>query len=191
MSEEALDNVLIDDNHGYKEEIEYAGFWIRVGAGMIDLLIFIPVFVLSYFNQFNIKSIALLYVLTVLSALYKPLLEWRYGATLGKMACKIKVVNKELKPISIDQAFGRYIPWAISTIIQLMAATSIYLAPNFKNIDTYIELTELSQDSPLNTISSVYSVVFLIIICWLIFDKKKQGLHDKIAKTFCIKIKKD
>lgn len=178
----------IENNFGFKEEIQYAGFWIRVAASLIDLLIMIPILVLGYFNQINLKSIVILYVLTILSALYKPLLEWRYGATLGKMACKIKVVNEKLKPISIDQAFGRYIPWAISAILQLMVATNIFLSPKFTSAHTYMEIGILTQESPLNNVSSIYSLIFLLIVSWVIFDPRKQGVHDKIAKTFCIKV---
>ena len=179
------------NNFGLKEEIHYAGFWIRVGAGMLDMLVMAPIFVLSYFNQFDFKSLAILYIMTIISVLYKPLMEFKYGATLGKMACKIKVVNKELKGISIDQAFTRYTPWAISVVIQLMMGTSLFLAPEFANADTYAEIQAITQDSPLNMISGVYSLIFVLLICWLIFDKKNQGVHDKMAKTFCIKIVKD
>jgi uncharacterized RDD family membrane protein YckC len=186
MSEENI----VDDNHGFKEEVEYAGFWIRVGAGLIDILVMIPIFAVSYFNQFDIKSLALLYILTIISVMYKPLLEFKYGATLGKMAVGIKVVNLEMQRITLDQAFGRYIPWAISVVIQLMIGTSLFLAPKFSSADTYLEIQAITQDSPLNMISGIYSLVFVLLICWLIFDKKNQGIHDKIAKTLCIKIKK-
>ncbi len=191
MSEESLDQQVIDDKNGYQEEIEYAGLWIRLGAAVIDTLVLIPIIGLSMYNQFDIKSLTLLYVLTVLSALYKPLMEWRFGATLGKMACKIKVVNEDLKPISIDQSFGRYAPWAISVVIQLLVATQIFMDPGFKAADTFIEIGVIAQNSPLNNVSSIYNLIFFIIVGWLIVDKKKQGVHDKIAKTFCIKIPKD
>jgi len=183
------DNVT-DNNHGYQEEIEYAGFWIRFGAGLIDMLVMIPIIAISLYNQFDIKSIVLLYVLTVLSALYKPLMEWRYGATLGKMACKIKVVNEDLNPISIDQGFGRYIPWGISAILQLMAATYIFSNPGFSAADTFMKIGVIAQNSPLGNISNFYNLVFLIIVGSLIFDKKSRGFHDKIAKTMVIKVKK-
>ena len=162
MSEESLDDVLTDNNYGYQEETEYAGLWIRVGAALIDILVMIPLFVISYYNQIDMKSLVLLYILTVLSALYKPLMEWRYGATLGKMACKIKVVNEKLKPISIDQRLGRYIPWGISVIIQLMAATNIFTAAGFKTANTYMEIVALAQNYPLNTVSSIYSVILVV-----------------------------
>tara|TARA_B100000809_G_scaffold250625_1_gene283290 strand:+ start:2827 stop:3399 length:573 start_codon:yes stop_codon:yes gene_type:complete len=190
MSEDKIEEVTLD-NHGYKEEIEYAGFWIRFGAALIDMLVLIPIIALGMYNQFDMKSIVLLYVLTVISSLYKPLMEWRFGATLGKMACKIKVTNEALNPISIDQAFGRYIPWGISAVIQLMAATFVFSYPTFNAADTFMEIGVIAQMSPLTNISNFYNIVFLIIIGSLVFDKKSRGFHDKIAKTAVIKVIQD
>jgi len=191
MSEEALDDVLIEDNHGFKEEIEYAGFWIRVGAAIIDTFVFIPIIIIGFYNLFSVKSIFLLFILTLCQNLYKPLMEWRYGATLGKMACNIKVVNQDMKPISIDQSFGRFIPWVISAVITLISSTNMYLSSNFQYLDSFSKLSEFSQDgSSINTISTVYSFLFLIMVCCVAFDSRKRGLHDMIAKTFCIKINK-
>ena len=182
---------MTDNNHGYQEEIEYGGFWIRFAAALIDTLIFIPIMVISFYNLFTLKSVVLLYILTLLTSIYKPLMEWRYGATLGKMACKIKVVNENQEFISLDQAFGRYIPWAISVIITLMSSTRMYLSAEFQNLNTYMDLTAFSQNDPLNTISTIYSLIFLIIVGSLIFDKHKRGFHDKIAKTMVIKVSKN
>ena len=190
MSTEENIEDMLDDKHGFKEEIEYAGIGHRLGAGLIDGLVMIPIFVLSYFNQFNIKSLVLLYVLTLISVLYKPLLEFKYGATLGKMALGITVVNLEMKRITLDQSFLRYMPWAISVIIQLMLGTILYQSPSFASADTYLDIQTITQDSPLNMVSLVYSIIFFIAILWLVFDKKNQGLHDKIAKTYCIKTPK-
>jgi uncharacterized RDD family membrane protein YckC len=40
----------------------------------------------------------------------------KYGATLGKMACKIKVVDPEGNPISYGRAFGRYFAKILSSL---------------------------------------------------------------------------
>ena len=37
-----------------------AGFWIRVGAQIVDTLVFIPIIILSYWNLFSLKSTAVL-----------------------------------------------------------------------------------------------------------------------------------
>lgn len=190
MSEESLNEDFINDKHGYQAEIEYAGLWIRLGAAFIDMLVLFPIIGLNIYNQFDTKSIVLLYFLTVISSLYKPLMEWRFGATLGKMVCKIKVLNEDLKPISIDQSFGRYIPWGISVVIQLMAATFIFSDPMFTNADTITEMDAIARLSPLNKISNTYNLIFLVIIGSLVIDQKSRGFHDKISKTVVIKIPK-
>jgi uncharacterized RDD family membrane protein YckC len=190
MSENSIEETAFD-NHGYKEEIEYAGFWLRLGAAFVDTLVMAPIIALSLYNQFDTKSIILLYALTVLSILYKPLMEWRFGATVGKMAFKLKVLNEDLKPISIDQGFGRYIPWGISAVLQLMAANFIFSDPGFNAADTFMEIGVIAQRSPLTNISNIYNILFVIIVGSLIIDKKSRGFHDKIAKTVVIKIAKD
>ena len=173
--------------HGFKEEVEYASFWIRVGAALIDTLVFAPLIALSFVNLFYVKSLVLLYVMMVLQALYKPLMEFKYGATLGKMAVKIKVVNEEHNPITIDQSFGRYLPWVISTVISLITTTAMYMSADFHSLTTYMQLAEFSENLPLNTVSQAYNFIFLLLILWMVIDKKNQGVHDKIAKTMVIK----
>lgn len=191
MSEEYLNEGFTDDTQDGQEETQYASFWIRLGAAVIDMLVLFPIIGLNIYNQFDTKSIALLYFLTLASSLYKPLMEWRFGATLGKMACKIKVLNEDLKPIGIDQSFGRYIPWGISVVIQLMAATFIFSDPMFKAAKTIMEIEAIARLSPLSNISNTYNLIFLVIIGSLVIDKKSRGFHDKIAKTVVIKIPKD
>ncbi len=190
MSEENLQESDFEV-HGFKEEVEYASFWIRVAAALIDTVVFAPLIVLSFVNLFYVKSLVLLYVMMVLQALYKPLMEFKYGATLGKMAVKIKVVNEEQHPITLDQSFGRYLPWVISTVISLITTTAIYMSVDFNNLTSYMQLAEISESMPLNTVSQAYNFIFLILILWMTIDKKNQGVHDKIAKTMVIKAKKD
>ena len=83
------------------ENVEYAGFWIRVGASLIDFLVLLPVVGLSIFNMMSIKSMSLMLVLTIAGAIYKPYFEWKKGATIGKSAVGIKVVNMNFEPITI------------------------------------------------------------------------------------------
>ncbi|PCJ28381.1 MAG: hypothetical protein COA97_01765 [Flavobacteriales bacterium] len=191
MNEEITEENQIDDNHGFKEEVEYAGFWIRVGAALLDFLVFIPIIAFGFYNLLSLKSITLLYIITVASQLYKPLMEWKYGATLGKMACKIQVVNYDLGKINIDQAFGRYIPWVLSGVLQLLSATAIYNSSGFAAIDTFEEMGSMSQEgSSIDMVIQIYNIIFFIFVGSLVFDKHKRGFHDKIAKTQVIKISK-
>ncbi|HEX3628163.1 MAG TPA: RDD family protein [Verrucomicrobiae bacterium] len=104
-------------------ELAYASFWSRFGAYFLDLVI------LMVFNQFIVRGImliatgtilprpgimpvALTVFVTVFPALvgiaYEAILIGKYGATLGKMALKIKVVTADGGRVSYARAFGRY-----------------------------------------------------------------------------------
>lgn len=94
MSDHILDENY-DDLDGEERNYRFAGFWIRVGATIVDILVMLPFVGLSFYILLVLKSLPLMIVITVIMAAYKPLMEYQYGATLGKMAVGIKVVNEE------------------------------------------------------------------------------------------------
>lgn len=171
------------------ENVEYAGFWIRVGASLIDFLVLLPVVGLSIFNMLSIKSMSLMLVLTIAGAIYKPYFEWKKGATIGKSAVGIKVVNMNFEPITLNQALIRYFPWMINYTLALILDFFLFTSPEFGTTTDFVELGMITEGLPFDAINRVYNFVFLILVGSLIFDKFKQGIHDKSAGTFCIKSK--
>src|SRR5690242_1599640 len=88
--------------------VVYGGFWIRFGAIIIDGIILSPVaFGLLYFNATMWKSMPILILGSLVQIAYKPFCEIYYGATLGKMALKLKVVNYEYNSINTVEGLGR------------------------------------------------------------------------------------
>ncbi|MEM7572883.1 MAG: RDD family protein [Bacteroidota bacterium] len=166
--------------------VRFAGFGPRLAATLIDFLALIPISGLIAYNAVEIKSLPLLFVLFGLANLYKPFMEWKEGATLGKMAMKIKVVNKDLGPISGEQAFHRYALWIGTMFISVAMEVQLFNAPNFGDMTDYMETREWLQNSSLSTINFVYFTFFLIAVGSLVIDERKQGLHDKLARTYCI-----
>lgn len=141
-----------------ENEYEYAGFWIRVGASLIDAIILamftLPITMMVYGdsmweNESFIMGPADFLVNWVLPAL-TVILFWLYkSATPGKMILKLKVLNAEDgQALSVGQAIGRYLGYFVAMIS------------------------------------------FFIGIFWVGFDKKKQGWHDKLAKTVVVRNKK-
>ena len=188
-----MENTILDDGFSESsnplENVRYAGFGPRLGAMLIDALILAPLTVLGFYNSINFKSLPLMLVISFASFLYKPYLEWKRSATFGKTAVGIKVVNYSMENIDLNQAIARYFPWVISFMISFIMSITLYLSPGFNDVSDFIELNTLLQKSPLNTINSIYSVIFLILVGSLIADAKKQGVHDKYAQTYCIKAK--
>ena len=137
------------------EDTQYAGFWIRTGAVLIDAIFWIIVMgiplTLIYGKEYWVGEqlfygfwdLMIGYVFPLVATVWFWL---HYFGTPGKMALKLKIVDaKTGNKLTVGQAVGRY----------------------FAYIPAMIPL-------------------FLGII-WVGIDKKKQGLHDKLAGTVVIK----
>ncbi|MGY1457564.1 RDD family protein [Luteimonas sp. A534] len=139
------------------QELEYVGFWARVGATIIDwiiiLLVTLPLTVMIYGWEYFTNDEAPFFagpadfLISWVLPFVAVVLFWVYKqATPGKMAVSARVVDARTgNPMSVGQAIGRYIAYFVSTI-------------------------------PL----------FLGII-WVAFDPKKQGWHDKLAGTVVVR----
>lgn len=153
-----------------KAGMQYGGFWIRFVAQIIDgiiigipMSIFYAIFVGSMVTnsvQVNVTtgevgvntgsifaSMGLLWIVALVIGFGYPIfMLGKFGATLGKMALGLKVVDENYQPISYGKAALREI------VGKWISAIVLYLG-----------------------------------FIWIGIDEKKQGWHDKIAKTYVIK----
>lgn len=109
-------------------EVEYAGFWIRLAAYLIDviLLAFVSWGIVNVFYFIGMWA-------------------WK-GQTLGQMVANVKVVQANGKPCDLRSAVLRFLGYLVCCL--------------------------------------TLGIGFLIIA----FDRRKQGLHDKIADTYVIRV---
>ena len=112
------------------EDLEYAGFWVRTGAALIDtilmLIIIIPILTLIYGSDYWARESSFLgfwdlffnYVLPAIAIV----LFWVYkSATPGKIALKLSIVDaKTGEKASTSQLIGRYFGYYISMIPLLL-----------------------------------------------------------------------
>lgn len=97
---------------------QYAGFWLRVGATLIDIVIMLVVILLPltliYGEQvwlgekliLGFWDVILNYVLPFVATIWFWL---RFFGTPGKMALRLKIVDAETgDKLSLGQAIGRY-----------------------------------------------------------------------------------
>jgi uncharacterized RDD family membrane protein YckC len=147
-------------------EVRYAGFWIRVLAGILDMMIIIAIYgillaiglgIVIIFQGLDFKhpvdenvmiGLIIVGVITtnLVYYLYFAILEsssWQ--ATIGMRICRLKITNFAFQRIGFWRAFGRELFTIISGFI-------------------------------------LYIGYFMIA-----FTKKKQGLHDIIADTYVIR----
>ena len=113
--------------------MDYAGFWIRFGAlvidgfilGIINLIIFVPLGMLMPTSPDS--GMAILSVMPLLMLLqygipaaYDTWFVGKYGATPGKMACKLKIAVTDGSRLSYLRALGRHFAKYLSGMILLI-----------------------------------------------------------------------
>lgn len=167
----------------------YAGFWVRTGAALLDTLILLPVIGLSFYNSFAMKSFAIMALCSLVSLLYKPLLEWKRSATFGKSILGLRLIDKDENSITGMQSLIRNSPWIASGILSFLVSVQLYGNEAFHEASSFLEIGELSQTSSLNSLNMLISFAFLIVVLIVAFDSRKQGAHDMMAKTFCVRTK--
>jgi uncharacterized RDD family membrane protein YckC len=139
------------------QEVNYAGFWIRTGAALIDtvlvMLVTLPLLVAiygwAYFDASQTGIVAgpadfvISWVLPAVGVIGFWIVR---QATPGKMAVSTRIVDAESgEPAGAGQLVGRYLAYFVATI-------------------------------PLG-----------LGILWVAFDKRKQGWHDKLAGTAVVR----
>lgn len=139
------------------DDTEYAGFWIRFGASLIDgfvlgipiglfTIIFISIYSMNNVGEMTLAPLLLMYSIDIVAVLlyYILLTSGKHQGTVGKMMVGIKVVDRFGKPIGKGRALGRFL--------------SCYL-------------------------SGFFYIGYIIAA----FTPKKQALHDYIASTYVVK----
>lgn len=159
----------------------FAGFWIRVGAYAIDMLILLIVFVPSMF----VKDAFLYLVLLIPLVLYKPLLEGTLGATAGKLALGLRVVDEQGQPIGIVTGFVRagifilpILPQAILHVKMLEEGISVL---------DFERAAEFQQQHAVLSHANLALNILVFASCVMIgLNMKKRGLHDHLAATYVV-----
>ena len=165
-------------------EYKYSTFWPRFCAGFIDGLIFMPVGWIYSFTFSHFASVPLRILACVISSsaflVYSIWMHGRRGQTLGKMACKVVVLDVSERPLSMRQAVLRDIfgvvllPIGLAINISgILRGIDISLPANFTAIDWIITYSAIGW--------------FLIEVVTMLTNDKRRALHDFIAGSVVIR----
>jgi uncharacterized RDD family membrane protein YckC len=135
--------------------LEYAGFWVRLGANVIDIAIIALFLYAVYLIILEFTNITIFWILSYFATgciiwflvivYFAGFWAWR-GQTPGKMIMGIKIIRTDSSPITLSYSLYRFVGY----------------------------------------------IVCMFTLCigfiWVAFDKRKQGLHDKIADTYVVKL---
>lgn len=185
MYEDILD-FNYEDEQQQQPALPYAGFWVRVAAAVVDGLIFIPLGIMSVYNTLSINSLVLELVMTVIYLGYKPFLEYHYGATLGKMAVKVQVIDLDGGPIDVQQSIVRNIPYLLAIALSRITTLAVQFRTDFSELDSLAEYNRLMEETGYPLLSTLINMFFVISCLVVAFRKDRQALHDMMAETYCI-----
>nr|WP_307011209.1 RDD family protein [Acinetobacter calcoaceticus] len=172
----------------------YAGFWKRLSAGIIDMVVMIPFMVITHFTQSIsiVSSMITLVIMAILGITYTIYFHYRFGATIGKMVVGIKITRPDGSKITPIQAvlrssvdIGFCIIMVISQLIALnYADPEIYLNAGPIDRAKYILILYPAWYSVVSSASELWTWSEFIV---LLFNKRKRAIHDFIAGTIVIK----
>ncbi|ENW20864.1 RDD family protein [Acinetobacter haemolyticus] len=136
------------------DKYEYAGFWVRVGAAILDTIIILAILIplmmlLSPSVTDNLTRTSWSWtdwIGQILSAVFYIFCWVKFAGTPGKRLLRLKVLDEQTgNHVSVGQGIIRYIGYIPATL------------------------------------------VLFIGLIWIAFDRKKQGWHDKMAKTVVVR----
>jgi uncharacterized RDD family membrane protein YckC len=181
-------------NSEFFQEIEYAGFWSRLGALIIDGLISIPLILLvMYLNgrgkEFNYYTLCLNLVFTLWYFVYLPK---RYGGTPGKLSLGLRITREDGQPIQWKEAFLRY-----SVLLAFQLSNSMVMFFSIMQADdaTFASLGWMKRTAYLASFYPEYFKLYqwcsgawyIVGIIVLVANSKCRAVHDFIAGTVVIK----
>ena len=158
---------------------KYQTFFNRLGATLIDAIIFLPVLFLSneLFGPDPEKSIGWQIIQNGLYYAYSIIGHTLYGQTIGKKITSIKVVQNqdENKLLSFRQSFMRDSIGVAIFLLQILI-----LVFNYGD-------TEIGEQ-----IISLSTLVWIVAeMVTMLFNNKRRSIHDFIANSVVIKLKND
>jgi uncharacterized RDD family membrane protein YckC len=183
---EQMENLLNDFE---EPQYRYVGFLPRFGALFIDGLILL---VVNYLLRIPLaeldNNLVALIIAAIVPLFYNLFLEYKYGATLGKMLLKIRIVNYELQPPTISNVILRNIIYIGLQFVSF----GIELKGYFNIQSSGSDFTEFNDFiTPQLIITLLFSgsvfIIYIIEMIFLLNDPKFRALHDRIGKTYVVK----
>ena len=172
----------------------YAGFWARLLAAIVDIIVFIPIIVIfHYLQSINIRlTIFVVVFYSCLFSAYSVYFNLKYGGTIGKLITGIRITKPDGNKIQIKEALLRssvdIFYGLVFAIAQVYAIKKV--DPNAYLVAGYMERVRLTLPlhpefmKHMDKLNEVWYWSELIV---LLFNKRKRALHDFIAGTVVIK----
>jgi len=150
-------------------------------------MIFLPTVVLLFIDLLEWKNFFVVVLICVPSFIYKPFMESLKGATVGKLACGLRVIDENGGNLPLGKAYLRSLPNLAALFVAMLSYTLLFADPAFMAATTIIDFIALRQSNELAGATFIIEV-FILIDCLIVaFNPQKRALHDYLAGSYCIR----
>ena len=174
-------------------DLKYGGFWRRLGAILIDALVFIPV-ILAYNGIAHIScgwTLCGQIGMAIIGTAYTVGCHAKFGRTLGKLATGLRVVRPDGSAIGWKHAWLRSsvdIGFSVLAMVALAMALQAIPDEQFSGVGWQARWgnIEAHKQTQLAWVDGVQMVWFWSEVVVMLFNRKRRALHDYIAGTVVI-----
>lgn len=170
----------------FKEKQKYRTFWLRFCALFIDGLVFAPLTILNmyFWNHWaehtGMMIRCCLFIIFCFSyEIYVIGMHGKFGQTLGKMVCKVKVFTVDDQDLNIRIAFKR-------ELLTLSVAV-VFLLTELPLILQGYNPSEAGKHNGIYSLISFFAFAADLIV--LFSNNKRRALHDIIGGTVVVNLK--
>ena len=119
--------------------MQYAGFWRRFGASLIDILILMPIGLFVLWGEAQSRLFQLYYVIPELlfGFWFHVYLVKRYGGTPGKLWLNIKIAKLDGSDIGYKESMLRYSVLFIFTLLTTSVVFTVDQATFLVRVDDH------------------------------------------------------
>lgn len=167
MEENILDAPSLENT-----EIHKAKLWRRLLASIID--VFILILISLILGILDLGNLYLIIFLVILIG-YKLGMEYMYGATIGKLIFRIRIVTLKMESATLFQVIVRNSIIVANQLIKILMAYRVI---------GYEEAFDIAV--PFVLVQVLFGLIFCIDVIVLLFNRNDQALHDLMAKTIVI-----
>lgn len=185
---------LSDDANEARAVVIYAGFWRRVGAHCLDLMILLPLVGLIMWFEGTFRLFRLYYFAPGLlfSLYYHVWLVRRYGGTPGKLLMKIRIARLDGSAVGYREAILRH---SVVLVLSHLMAIALIIATLRISDAEYLPLSFLEQSAVLFALAPEwFTPVHRLLGLWgwsefivMLFNRRRRALHDFMAGTIVVR----
>jgi uncharacterized RDD family membrane protein YckC len=136
-----------EDTSSVGVAVAYGGFWRRVGATIIDGLIFVVVNGLFYVGGTASEAASGLGI--VAGILYEVgMTASRLQATLGKLALGLRVVDRDGRRLTVARALGRWLAKIVSALLLCIGYLMVAFTPRKRGLHDMLAGTLVLRMAP-------------------------------------------